>query len=433
MKQKIYNYCLFSLIAALTLPVNADSSYDSNFTLSGYGTIAYTFDNQDDLAFVRELTAPAEYGQVNNPKMKTEPLLTDSRIGIQGLYQIEPNLEIMGLLNIRHQEETSLNNSLDWLYLGYHFSNDIALRIGRIGYDAFLMSDHRHLGYAYSWVRPPTEFYAALPVYSLDGLDISYKIFQDDNVNWKVKGQLGQSQTTFPFGLSEQYEFESTAWAVSLTRETQNLRIRAGYSEIDIDTNPSVLEPLYDGLSQLSVAGVPGLSDEASQLLHDTTYKNGKFKYSTIGFAYDNQTWLLQGELGYMDTTADVISNGTTAYLNLGRRFGSWTPFVSYSRIKPLNNKKEAENDWNLLTGNAFGDLNTSVRDQALSVLSATRIDQSTISLGVRWDFYSQAALKLQWDKTKVNADGYGLWWSTLDESKDTSIDVFALTMEFIF
>ena len=105
MKQKIYNYCLFSLIAALTLPVNADSSYDSNFTLSGYGTIAYTFDNQDDLAFVRELTAPAEYGQVNNPKMKTRSGVRIIKNGGWHLSYFGDERFIQNkLMNFSHQE-----------------------------------------------------------------------------------------------------------------------------------------------------------------------------------------------------------------------------------------------------------------------------------------------------------------------------------------
>jgi hypothetical protein len=39
------------------------------------------------------------------------------------------------------------------------------------------------------------------------------------------------------------------------------------------------------------------------------------------------------------------------------------------------------------------------------------RINQSTISIGTRWDFLPHAALKLQLDSTKIQPYGWGLMW----------------------
>ncbi|MBF0263923.1 MAG: hypothetical protein HQL46_01530 [Gammaproteobacteria bacterium] len=423
---------LFILVFLINVYANAFaiSSQNGTFNLSGYGTLAYTSDNVDDLAFIRELTQPPITGVANNPSIKTDPWLTDSRIGVQGLFQYGNTLEVMGLLNIRRQEETNLNNSLDWLYLGYHPNENLNLRFGRVGYDAFLMSDHRHLGYAYPWVRPSTEFYAAIPVYAIDGLDISYNISGQQDIQWKVKAQWGTSKETFPFGIDNSYEMESTSWTIGLTRETSYLRIRTRYSEMDIETNPKALESLYAGLTQIASAGIV----EASDLLQELSFKDTKVKYTTLGFSYDNNAWLSQGELGYLKTSSSIVTNGTTltGYINFGKRIGNWTPYVAYSSINPLESRKQAKTDWNALTGNQAGDLN-SVRDQTLGILTSTRLDQRTLSLGVRWDIHSQVATKFQWDHTKIRSDGYGLWWGTTDESKATSVDVLTLTMEFIF
>ena len=77
------------------------------------------------------------------------------------------------------------------------FPNQLDFRVGRINFDAFLMSDHRHVGYAYPWVRPPSEFYAWIPIFSMDGIDAAYN-FQSKDARWRIKAQAGAWKRAHP-------------------------------------------------------------------------------------------------------------------------------------------------------------------------------------------------------------------------------------------
>jgi hypothetical protein len=55
------------------------------------------------------------------------------------------------------------------------------------------------------------------------------------------------------------------------------------------------------------------------------------------------------------------------------------------------------------------------------------------MSWGVRWDFASQVALKFQWDRSWIEQDSAYLWGRSSDEVAKQSVDVFTLSMNFIF
>ncbi len=61
-------------------------------------------------------------------------------------------------------------------------------------------------------------------------------------------------------------------------------------------------------------------------------------------------------------------------------------------------------------------------------------MEQDTLSLGVRWDLHSRAALKLQWDSTRVHDGGYGLMWRAEGKNRgDDRIDLVSITLDFVF
>ncbi|KOO11983.1 hypothetical protein AKJ18_26315, partial [Vibrio xuii] len=70
----------------------------------------------------------------------------------------------------------------------------------------------------------------------------------------------------------------------------------------------------------------------------------------------------------------------------------------------------------------------------ALLGIDSIRIDQSTYSVGVRWDLLPNLALKAQMDHVEIDPYGYGLWATSgegIDKSRDAQ--VYTLNMNFIF
>ena len=59
------------------------------------------------------------------------------------------------------------------------------------------------------------------------------------------------------------------------------------------------------------------------------------------------------------------------------------------------------------------------------------RLHQSGWSVGARWDFHPQAALKLQWDRIHVDANGPGLWTNAGSEAGRAH--VATAVVDFVF
>jgi len=61
---------------------------------------------------------------------------------------------------------------IGWAFLGWNPTQDLQIRVGRLGFDVFMNADSRDVGYSFLWVRPPTDYYGTLPISHLDGLEI---------------------------------------------------------------------------------------------------------------------------------------------------------------------------------------------------------------------------------------------------------------------
>ena len=63
----------------------------------------------------------------------------------------------------------------EWAYFAYKLTPALTLRAGRVRIPLFLLSDYLEVGYAYPWVRPPSEVYDVAELFSSqDGMDVLY-------------------------------------------------------------------------------------------------------------------------------------------------------------------------------------------------------------------------------------------------------------------
>lgn len=389
--------------------------------LSGYGTLSYSRDDRSDLAAIRDFTQRPVQGQNTGASWRL-----DSRLGLQLAYRFAPRIEGVVQAVVRDQINNSVSNSVDLAYLDFQLAANRAARLGRIGYAPFLMSDHRNLGYAYPWVRPPREFYSWIPIFSLDGGELSHDFFHDD-ARWRLRAQFGRSGFDIPMG-DDTFAFKADQlWSLALSHQRGPWRLQAGLSGFRSRDEASPLATLHNGLDQLAALNLPGISAEAAQLRRDTSFGGSRIRYYTLGAAYDDGTWLVQSELGYSQTSAAIVTASRSGYLAVGRRFGDWLPYLLLSASRPDKSALTAGSDWATIGQAGFQAI-------AYSVANSTRQDQETLSLGGRWDFDSRAALKLQWDRSRIHPQGYALWFRSLESNaRSSTVDLFTLSLDFVF
>lgn len=424
MKKQLERIARWGLLFLPLLAGQVHAGEDDALRLSGFGTLGYAQDNRQDLATSRDISQKPKEGYKSGPSW-----LMDTRLGMQLEYRLNPSAELVGQAVMSDRVDAGLNSSIEMAYLGLKPSAQLGVRVGRVGYDAFLMSDHRNVGYAYSWVRPPSEFYGWIPIFSVDGLDTTYRIDTGDAF-WSVKAQAGASRIGISLG-SQDFNFvTNTLWSLSASRQTDLWRIKAAYSEFSVDSEVSALNPMHAGLGQLAAATavlLPRISAEAADLNRQLFFKGSKISYATIGAAYDDGAWFAQTELGHATASASIGTQGDMAYLSLGRRWGDWAPYVRYSTAKHGNASATAKTDWGVI---AQQNLQSKIYD----ILNSTQIEQRTLTLGMRWDFNKQAALKLQWDATTVLPYGYVLWSHAPSvNNRQSRVNQISATLDFVF
>lgn len=404
------------LLGLTALPAHADD----RLRVGGFGTLGYTTDSRSDIAPARDVAQLPQDGYSTGPSWRL-----DTRLGLQMEYSLYPSVDLVGQWVARDEYRRSLDSITELAYVGWRPDTQWDLRGGRINYDAFLMSDHRNVGYAYPWVRPPSEFYGWIPILSVNGLDAGYR-FESNTVRWRLKAQAG-SGTPVALPIGPGYDFQTQGLrGLSLTGQTDRWRFKLAHSQWTATNEVPAFAPLFAALDAVAAAGLGGASAEAVDLRANLAFRDSRISYTTLGAAYDDGQWLMQAEWGLSTASAAVVPHGRMAYLSVGRRLGDWTPLITLSSSRPDNAPRTAAYDWGLY--------NAAVRDQALYVLNTNRIDQDTLSLGLRWDLYRQAALKLQWDQTLIRPTGYGLWWRDIALNADSSrINLLSMTLDFAF
>jgi predicted porin len=149
---------------------------------------------------------------------------------------------------------------------------------------------------------------------------------------------------------------------------------------------------------------------------------NGKLsRYVSLGGIYDNGPWQVHLMLSRTRQESDIYENGRAGYFLVGHRFGAWTPYLGYSwwKSKPK--------------GLSWGPLPPEVDALVLDAATQGHTDQRTATLGLRWDFRENMALKAQWDRIRGKPTSvFPYRWENVGRW-DGNTDVLSLTLDFIF
>lgn len=410
---------IFACLVLHGMPAHAEG-----FTFSGFGSAGVVHENARDAGFTRYITQPqAEDNDTS--------YLTDTLLGLQANYAISPQFEAVGQLVLRDQKYGNFNRSLEWAYLKWRPATNLDLRFGRVGADAFMLSDYRHVGFAQLWARPPGEFYGWIPLFSINGADASYR-FRTGDTHWQLKGQLGSSKSQLPTGPDTTYAFEADQVRnLSLRAENGPWQFMAAITTLRVGSE-AIPSTLSNGLANVGGSPFvpPNIRNEAQQLNKSLWTEGADVRYLTLGAAYQEGPWQIQAEVAKIRSDSQVLPTGQAAYIVAGRRFGSITPYAVLSTFRSDRDATQAQGDWSVLGADA-----ATLQNAAVAASNSLHIDQNGVALGMRWDINSRTALKLQWDRKEVKARSYGLWQidNTRHGDRDSTVNIFSAVLDFTF
>ncbi|WP_426195653.1 hypothetical protein [Massilia sp. DWR3-1-1] len=414
------------LIATLlTLPLAVSSAYaQDSFSLpavkiSGFGTLAATQTSSDAAQFVRP----------NQSAGATHTARTgvDSNFGVQANTEINSWLSATAQGLVRKDAEDDFGAELAWAFLKGKVNDNLSVRVGRMGLPVFMISDYRNVGYANTMLRPPAEVYTQVPMNSIDGIDATWQQSFGDT---SVSAQLAFGRTKNPISTSTAalVHIEATSvTAINLVAEHGPLTLRMGRADGTLTVNDSTsLNTLLGGLRATGA----GYSLATLAPLADALALNKKrASFTSVGLALDWNNIVLQSE--YARRKTDSYVNGTNSWYTMaGYRIGKFLPYYNHSEAKTVSrvaNTVPAA----CPTGYPVACTPT-LRALSAGVESLSApANQSTDTIGVRWDLYRSMALKVQIDRVRPK-DGAGLLMKA-QPGFSGPVTVGAVALDFVF
>ena len=391
--------------------------------LSSFGTLGLAHSSQADVHATRG------WGQADTFEGAWSWRL-DSLLGVQMNATLTDKIDAAVQVVAKDRHQRTLEQSLEWAFLAWQPFDGLVLRGGRLGIDIYMLSDYRNVGFAYLWQRPPLEFYGPLFPFHVDGVDLTYQmpVGSGTLLTRLFAGTTEQRielQTDLGIDTLELNPF----WGGSLSYESEHWRLKAGFAQIRFANNPASLASsgLLAGLENPLVNHVwPQAAGSAEEVKMQG--KGGGF-YS-LGAAFEDTTWLISGELGYLDSDWKPVRDSLSAYLSIGRRWGDVTPYLLLSSIRPVDADPAI-----------FAPSPTALNDPTLAALyGATRTlyrelwsEQHTLSLGLRWDMTHNLALKFQWDRSDIESGGLWSNHSGVEPLPNTQVDLFSASLNWMF
>jgi hypothetical protein len=327
----------------------------------------------------------------------------DTVLGLQIQKQVNDSTTATGQLVSRGSDEYATEAA--WAFVTYAANDDLDLRMGRLRIPFFQYSDFLEVGYAFNWVRPPSEVYR-VPFSSLDGVDLTQR-FSSGSIDGSVQVYYGRFQGDFDTGTdvyaSDYRNFAGLAFAANMG----NFGTRLSYhqAELIMDTTDATtalggavgaagaIGLVPDGVNvgtatgNTALAGFTGVGDASAA--EDFNFKGQTSQFVEAAFTYDDGTYSAVAEWTALEHESSLFLDDQAWLIGVAMRMGDFTPHFTYTTEKDsFDSGKEGE-----------------IQKQ-LPLLS----EQSSIIVGLRYDYDSGTALKFEIqnndEKTSAGVDG---------------------------
>lgn len=334
----------------------------------------------------------------------------DSVVGLQ--FDARVNDQVNAVVQLVGRGVDDFDAGIEWAYLGYRPTQVDEIRVGRLRASFFLLDEYLEVGYAYPWARPPAELYQADFPSAYDGISWTHKINAGE---WQHDILLNWGATRTPEGGTGQMD-ATDAWTLGLTSTHGDWLFGAKVSGARLTANNA----LFDALASIPAPLGPLMAP----------IDENNVSYRALGAQYDNGKLLVLAE-GTQLRIDGIVPDSDNAYLTVGYRFGKVMPHLTYSTKRlvdeneprsiaalpmlcPAANPDPDETLCLRIVPNVFtpGDSTDSLgipfpADTLARMLEA---EQDSVTLGVRYDFLPNAALKVDWTRVLDTHNSFGMY-----------------------
>jgi predicted porin len=374
-------YYLIALLGFFTCLAYAEAA-ESDFpkvTFGGFGSMGISHSSTHWGDYVLDSGIPEGPGLSDAWSTKN-----DTRVVAHLAAEFTPKVSAVLQIDSEYHTGNTYKPEIEFANVKYAFTHDVSIRVGRLTLPTFLESENRDIGYTYAWVHPPVEVYRQESTTHSDGADVSYRLQIGDAGNTfkaiagRSTNEIGDAQVTYDLSSKQ-------LWGIFDTIEYGPAIIHVGYQQRKTDSG---------------------------DLLTDDPELHVKDNDLSAGIKYDTGEWFAMSEWIQRESTYKT----SAMYVSGGYRVKKFTPYMTYAQNSP---------------GSFVPDFPA---PSAEAIVLANRA-QSTVSMGVRWDFMKDADFKFQYDQVKPSASSNGFLAnvpSGVDLSGQT-FHVISAVIDFVF
>lgn len=416
-----YIYPILLTGLAFTAPAQADEWSDW-LRFDGFGTLG-AYRGTSDVAGVR-----TEQRQ-RVVSFKDWRFDGDSQASIQATLNPQGKLKAVVQLISKKDVNGSNKPTVEWAYLSYPISSEIDVKIGRTVAPIFLMSDYRNLNYSQTTARPQSEIYQVNPITFQDGATARWdKKIGSGNV--QVEGFFGKTKVSVAGGDVDLNRVKG----LSVKWLHDSWSVRTGYSWYNASINAPTVEANLKTLMALPTLACSNCTEVLNAVAPTTGITA---KIATLGATYDDGEWIAQAEWAKRDTNSVVIVGVSGWNVMLARRIGNFTPFVGIGNFSTDASKP------NLTPGPfATAPLKAQLNYLNQSYIGTGDSSRDVMSIGTRWDFAKNLALKVQVERAKMKypsvgaSNGHYSYETSLlgkPNGFDGRVSMFTVNLDFVF
>lgn len=295
----------------------------------------------------------------------------ESLFAIQISGDINDKMTATGQIVARGEDD--YDPDFDWAYITYAVSDNFSFSAGRLRLPLFRYSSSLDIGYSYHWVAPPQAVYD-VAFNNYNGVRFDYSNYAGD---WEYNIQVAAGEYSNTLGSGELEG--KNMYLVSGEATYEWLKVRAVYGANKIDFSSPDFDPTINGLRD---AGAVDLANSLA-IVNDTGTFVG------FGLELDNFNYFLSAEITQTENEQTFSSKIDAYYVTAGVRIDKFTPSITYEvidsvqPIKFLDQVAALPPELQPFAGAVNAGLQQSTFD-----------DATTLTLGIRYDFDTNVALK---------------------------------------
>lgn len=368
------------------------SAIVDDFVISGFITTGVMTTSTEDATFLSA-----------NDDLRFDPL---SLVGIQFTAPVQDRTSFTIQFSARGIDEYAPDVKLAFLKMELNEYYD--LRAGKLPIPFFMISDYIGISYTYPWVTPPIDVYIQTGFTEFEGLDL-IKRQQIGNWSLAIQGFVGSSYQTISVNDFDIKIEVSSIYGANITLTSDLASFRLGHSTGRFSfTDAPHLEAAL-------IAFAPAIVED--QL--DISDLDGKF--SGIGITSEHENFLFMSEYT-MKITNGLVADTVGWYALFGYHFGPVLPHLTFSGIT-TDEKYNGLETLKVQTPNLANAIEDFIKSRTLT--------EKSITLGLRYDFRENTALKLEIQHIKIDEGSSGLLQNIVADFN--SIRAYSITLDAIF